>query len=118
MAAKGVLVVFTNPAEGADEDAFNDWYTNVHAPDIIKQGVAISFKRFRCSDVALLPGIPVPAKYGVIYQIHAETEDQVKAGADALAAALARGEVDISPTLDMTTPQAAFMLPITDEISL
>ena len=37
---KAVLVVLTNPANEAAEDAYNDWYTNVHLPDVLEIGRA------------------------------------------------------------------------------
>ena len=35
MSDKFIQVVFSNPVEGKD-DEFNDWYDNVHIPDLLQ----------------------------------------------------------------------------------
>lgn len=116
MPVSGVLVVFSNPVEGAD-DEFNEWYTNTHAPDIIKLGAAVSFTRYKASGVPLLPGIPEPGKYAVIYEVTAETVEQIEDAAARLQAGLGAGQTDISPSMDLTSVQAAWLLPITEHVT-
>lgn len=113
---KGILVVFTNPTTEADEDEFNRWYTERHAPDIINLGGAVTARRYHATGVPLLPGIPEPGRYLAIYEIDAETIDDVQKIAAVLQEGLERAEIDMSPTLDMASIQAAFLLPIGDVI--
>jgi hypothetical protein len=56
--AKQVMVAFTSPAPGADEDEFNRWYDEVHVKDVFEQGPFTSVRRFRLADqqVAAGPG--------------------------------------------------------------
>ncbi len=114
--ANALLVVFSNAVEGADEE-FNRWYTEVHVPDVIKLGGALHGRRYRSSGVALLPGIPEPGGYAAVYEVQADTVEQIEKIAARLQGSLSTGEADISPTMDLPSVQAAWLLPITDEIT-
>jgi hypothetical protein len=116
--ADALLIVFSNPTEDADLDRFNRWYADVHVPDVLRLGGAKSARRYRATGVPLLPGIPEPASYLAVYQVEAQTEDDVRALADKLQAGLAAGQADIDPTFDLSSVQAAWVLPIGDEITL
>ena len=116
--ADALLIVFSNPTADADQAEFNRWYADVHVPDILRLGGATSARRYKSSGVALLPGIPEPGQYVAVYQVEAETEADVQALAGKLQAGLAAGEADISPTFDMTSVQAAWVLPVGGEITL
>jgi hypothetical protein len=116
--ANALLIVFSNTTEDADQEKFNRWYADVHVPDILRLGGATSARRYRSSGVALLPGIPEPADYVAVYQVEAETVQDVRAIADKLQAGLAAGQADIDPTFDLTSVQAAWVLPLGEEITL
>jgi hypothetical protein len=47
--ARGVMVVRTRPAEGR-EDEFNDWYSNVHVPELLETPGFVGARRFRSLD--------------------------------------------------------------------
>ncbi|MBA3745168.1 DUF4286 family protein [Sporichthya sp.] len=115
MSAQALLVVFSNAVEGADEE-FNRWYNTTHSPDIVKLGVAVSFTRYKASGVPLMAGIPEPARYAVIYEITATTVEGVQQAAAILKEGLEAGQTDISPSMDLTSVQAAWLLPITDHV--
>lgn len=116
--ANALLIVFSNPTQDADQDKFNRWYTDVHVPDILRLGGALSARRYKSSGVELLPGLPEPGAYVAVYQVEAESVDDVTAIAGKLHAGLAAGEADIDPTLDLSSVRAAWVLPIGDEITL
>jgi hypothetical protein len=116
--ANALLIVFSNAAQDADQEKFNRWYTDVHVPDILRLGGARSARRYRASGVELLPGIPEPGDYVAVYQVEADSVDDVRAIADKLQGGLAAGQADIDPTLDLSSVRAAWVLPIGDEITL
>jgi hypothetical protein len=118
MTATALLIVFSNPTEDADLDRFNRWYTETHVPDILRLGGATVGRRYRSSGVELLPGVPEPGKYVAVYDVEAETVEDVRAIADKLQAGLAAGQADIDPTFDLTSVQAAWVLPIGGDITL
>ena len=109
--AKGLLIVLSEPTAAADEDEFNRWYTEEHAPEIIERGAAVSFRRLRASGIPLSPAFPEPPTYVAVYEIEAETVEDVQAIQEQLGRTkhLNRG---ISPTLDLTSVRAAFYLPV------
>jgi len=111
MTATGLLIVHTSPADGADEEEFNRWYDEVHAPEIVERGAAVRFRRYRASGVPLLPGAPEPGAYVCVYEIEATTVADVEAITRRLQETrhLSRG---VSPTLDTGSVQAGFYLPL------
>lgn len=69
--ARHLFVVFTNSIEGRD-DAYNDWYSNVHLGDVLKVHGIVAAQRFALSDVQRDPP-PFPWRYLALYEI--ETDD-------------------------------------------
>lgn len=109
---KGLLLVMSSPTDGADEDEFNSWYTEVHAPEIISRGAAVSFRRFKAGGIPLGPGIPqLPQRYACIYEIEAETVEDVEA-IERLLRQTSDQSSGISPTLDLGSVQTAFLIPV------
>jgi glutathionyl-hydroquinone reductase len=107
-------MVLSDMASGADEDEFNRWYNEVHAPEIIERGAAVSFRRFKTSGVRLSPGIPEPDQsYACVYEIEAETVEDVRA-IEKLLRETTEQSRGISPTLDLQSVRAAFLVPIDD----
>jgi hypothetical protein len=60
----GQLIVFTNAAEGRDEE-FNDWYDSVHIPEILALEPFRSAQRFRVADDQ---AFPQTHRYVALYQ--------------------------------------------------
>lgn len=63
------LVAFTNPLPGCEE-AFNDWYDNVHLKEVTAVEGFISGRRFKVSE-SQLGGVKHKHKYAVIYEVEA-----------------------------------------------
>lgn len=83
MAARSVLVVFTKPVEGQDKE-FNDWYSNVHLPEVIALDGFVAARRYRYAPAhegETIPNLPFLA----IYEIEPGRQDVARA---VLAAAL------------------------------
>ena len=109
--AKGLLIVLSEVADGADEDEFNRWYSEVHAPEVVARGAAVSFRRLRASGIPLAPPIPELATYAAVYEIEAETVEDVEKIQQRLAETkhLSTG---MGPTMDLGSVRAAFYLPV------
>lgn len=94
-----LLLAFTNPASAEQEDAYNDWYTNVHVPDLLEIPGIGAARRYRLSDLELTPGAPVSEnKYLAVYEIEgdvdsarAEISKRTRSGEMKISDALATG---------------------------
>lgn len=89
---KHILVVHTNAKEGQDE-AFNEWYSNVHVQEVVQIPGFVSAQRFQLSDEQM--GGECAYKYLAIYEIEAESAG---AALDALKAA--RPQLNMTDSLD------------------
>jgi hypothetical protein len=109
------MVVFSNPASPAEEDAYNQWYTEKHITDVVAAVPAVvKATRYKLSkDIGSATGAPTnPCSYVAIYEIEGETPEALKSVSEALSAAIGAGRVDISPTLDLATIQTSYATPI------
>ena len=71
MAEKFVQVVFSNPVAGK-EDEFNEWYDNVHIPELLTVPGMLSATRYALHDAAIyhVEGGVVPEhKYMCVYEM-------------------------------------------------
>jgi hypothetical protein len=92
--AKHVFLSLLNAQSGKDEQ-FNDWYRDVHLPDVLTIPGFVAAQRFILS-AAQLPGMETRWKYLVIYEI----DDASPAHALAeLAARMSGGGMIISDAL-------------------
>lgn len=73
-----VFIVQTNPVPGR-EDEYNNWYTNVHLPDVLKVPGIVSAQRFRRTAQQRGAG-PYPWDYLAIYECESEDVAKVIAG--------------------------------------
>lgn len=94
------LLVFTNPAEGRDDD-FHDWYENTHLDDVLRTaGFVRSAQRW---SVDVQVGLPMPNTHLAIYEAEGDSAQEVF---DRLNAT--RGERDMSGADVMDQSAAAF----------
>lgn len=103
------LVVLTGPVEGR-EDEYNDWYKNVHLPDLMTIPGFKSAQRFRLSGGL---GEYKTYPYLAIYEI--ETDD-LEAVIDELKGRATTGQLMVSDALDPDLYAAVyepFGLPVT-----
>ena len=108
-----VLLVLSNAANGRD-DAFNDWYTNVHLPDVLAVDGFVAAQRFRLADAQLQPDRPAPHRYLAVYEIEA---DDSSAPLQALLSGVMSGAIPLSDTLDLATLTTFAFKPITDLVT-
>jgi hypothetical protein len=87
---KGILSVQTAPADGRDQD-YNDWYDNVHIPEILALAGFTSARRFKRAD-----GQDDATPYLAIYEIEADDLQSTFAG---LGAAMGKGELQMTDAM-------------------
>ena len=99
MTKRAALFVHTNPVSPDRETDFNDWYDNVHVPQVLANVPGITgASRFVISDAS-----PVrPAhRYLAVYDIEADEPGDV---VRSLGEAVAAGKLDMSDAMDMSNP--------------
>jgi hypothetical protein len=104
------LIALTNPIEGKDEE-FNEWYTNVHLPDVLKLPGIHAAQRFTLNDVQRAAG-PFEWKYMAVYEIEI---DDISTTLNAMTAAIGTEAMQMSPAL---SPERMVWIykPITERI--
>jgi hypothetical protein len=99
MSKRAILLVNTNPASDDRTADYNDWYENVHIPQILERvdGV-VAARRYRVDD-----GSPVqpPHRYLAVYEIEAEEPSAV---VGALGEAVVTGRLDSTDALETSLP--------------
>lgn len=88
------LIAFTNAVPGRDEE-FNDWYTDIHLPDVLRLPGVQAAQRFRLSGTQLRPG-PHPWEYMAVYEIEI---DDLSMTLGRLRAVSGTEEMPLSPAL-------------------
>ena len=88
--AKYVFLVHSQPTEGG-EDAYNDWYNNVHLGEVLTIPGFVAAQRFKVQDGS--DGL----QYLAIYEL--ETDDP-QAALAALGAGIQAGDVKMSDAID------------------
>ena len=92
---KAVMIVWSNPGEGADEGEYNSWYDSVHAKDVLKIPGFLSCTRFKLSEAQFGP-IDAPGNYLAVYEVDMEDLSDVP---KRLGEAFAAGELPMSDVL-------------------
>jgi hypothetical protein len=87
-------IVFTEPKAG-QEDAYNDWYDNVHLAEVIAVEGFVAAQRFKIVDVQ--GNAPGASRYLAIYEIEADNPNAV---IDRLMALGTGGGMVLSDALD------------------
>jgi hypothetical protein len=73
---KATMVVWTNPAEGADEAEFNRWYDEVHVRDVLKLDGFLSCTRYKVADAQFGPA-DTPGRYVAHYEVEVDDLAQI-----------------------------------------
>lgn len=71
-----IQLVFSNAKEGRDEE-FNDWYDNVHVPDLLAIPGVLSAQRYDLLETAINrdPAMPAPAhRYLCVYEMEGDVD--------------------------------------------
>lgn len=97
--------VFSNPIAGMD-DEFNDWYDNVHLPDLLSIPGIVSAQRFALWDAAIVrdAGWTPEHRYMVVYEIDGDPDEIMSR----VRQAVAEGKVVMSASLDVAGARMSF----------
>jgi len=109
------MVVLSNPSDPSREDEFNQWYDQIHLPDVLRIEGVVAATRYRISDTRLDPTAPVVHGYMALYEIEAEDPGAVL---NALTAGAATGALRMSDVLQMDPmPSLTIFEQITDRVT-
>lgn len=114
------LFLVLSDATGPDADAeFNRWYSQKHIQDVAKVPGVISATRYRIEKgVTVLPGVNADSHgFVAIYEIEANTTEELEAFAANLRNGIESGAVDISPTLDFVGVTGSLCVPISERVT-
>ena len=111
---RALFIALANPTNPADADEFDKWYEHTHVPELLAHvDRLVSGTRYRVTDVEMLPGLAKSAhRYLTVYEVDADTEADLEQTAHDLRKALTSGNLNMSPTLDLGSALAMFLLPI------
>jgi hypothetical protein len=90
---KGICYVASLPTSPEREAEYNDWYDNVHLPEVVACPGFVSGRRFGPAE----PGLP----YIAIYEIESES---VQESVDGMWAAFAAGDITASTAIQSDPP--------------
>lgn len=93
------MLVYTNALEGKD-DEFNQWYDEIHLPEVVQFTKAVAAQRFRVSDSQ--PGEAGSHKYLAIYEFDVESKEAY----DSLTANTEK--MDLGSSLDQGSAKVVF----------
>ena len=69
---KHVFIALTNCVDGGNEEEFNDWYTNVHARDILKVPGFVKATRYKLSSAQVMDEHRITHRYLAIYEVESD----------------------------------------------
>jgi hypothetical protein len=93
--ARGIMIVHSNPSSPAREDDYNDWYTGVHLPELLKLDGIVSARRYRVLDER------ATNRYVAVYDIEA---DDVGAIMTVIQSAVQAGDIHMTDAIAMDPP--------------
>lgn len=99
--AKTLLLAWADPTDSGSEEEFNRWYDGTHVPQLRKAIPSITrVTRYRAADLPPEAGPSPSHRYLAVYELD---EDDVSAALGALGGAMAAGELDMSPAMDVAS---------------
>lgn len=109
MADTFIQMVFSNPLPGRD-DEFNEWYDNVHVPQLLAVPGMLSAQRYALRDTEMYraPGGSIPEhRYAIIYEMAGDIDAIMQRIREEVAA----GHIVMHDSLDMNSWRLAFWTP-------
>ena len=106
MADRFIQVVFSNPVADR-EDEFNEWYDNVHIPELLAVPGMVSATRYALHEAAIyhVAGAAAPEhSYMCVY----EMEGDVDAIMGKIQQSVGGGQVHMSDSLDLPSSRLSF----------
>jgi hypothetical protein len=101
------LIAFTDPVAGRDQE-YNDWYNNVHLPDVVAIPGFVSAQRFV---LKIATAGEIKNKYVAIYDM--QTDDPAALMAE-VGRRIDAEQIILSQALDMTAENSGIFEPCSD----
>lgn len=92
---KAVMIVWSDPSEGADEGEYNRWYDEVHVVDVLRIPGFVGCTRYRLADAQFGP-VDTPGRYVALYEVDV---DDLSAVPQRMGEAFAAGELPMSDVI-------------------
>ena len=106
MADRFIQVVSSNPVPGREDD-FNEWYDNVHIPELLAVPGMLSATRYTLHDAAIYHvrgGVVPEHRYMCVYELDGDVDEVM----GRIQRRVANGEVHMSDSLDLSTSRLSF----------
>lgn len=113
MANEDLLLVFTNPAEGR-EDEFNKWYEETHVPDVLAVPGVESAQRYQLAPIETpeLEDAPNPEPPGHLYLAAYSLSRDGNQVMQEFIERLGNGQMSLSDAMDFATVGLSVWRPI------
>ena len=108
--AKYSFVVLTNPTQGKEAE-YNDWYNNVHIPDVLNVKGMVAAQRFRLADQQM--GGQPQHRYLALYEI--ET-DNLQETLDDLKSRSGTADMVMTDAIDLKAALASIFTPVAEKV--
>src|ERR1700749_1626086 len=108
--AKYSFVVLTNPTPGKEAE-YNDWYNNIHIPDVLNVKGMVGAQRFRLADQQM--GGKPQHSYLALYEI--DTDD-LQETLDDLKSRSGTEDMVLTDAIDLKGAMAAIFTPVADKV--
>jgi hypothetical protein len=102
-----LYLAVANPVAGREAE-FNEWYDNVHIPDLLAVPGVRSAQRFELADAEVNTITPSQHRYLVVYELDGEPTEIM----GEIARRVQSGAVVLSDAMDMTTTAMSFWSPL------
>jgi hypothetical protein len=113
VADRQLYIVFGNPTTPDQDGEFNDWYNNIHIPDVLAIPGVLSAQRYKRSLLDREVGRPVDYGYVTVYEFEGDpNEVMAKIGAGVASGTI---RMDGAP-FDRTKVNMAFWTPVTEKV--
>jgi hypothetical protein len=109
--SKTYFLVFSNPVDDRAEQ-FNEWYENVHLPDVLSVDGVTSAQRFRCAPVDTQRAAAPKHQHLAMYELDGEPSSVLEAFFERVGS----GKMQLSDSLDLSTVDMAVWQPAGERI--
>ena len=106
MADRVIQLVFSNPFEGKD-DEFNEWYDNIHLPEVLAMPGVISAERFDLRPLARTDANTPEFRYLAIYKMEGDPDVLLAK----ISEGVRSGAIVMSDTFDARGSRLSFWTP-------
>lgn len=107
MTDKTLQLVYSRPAEGREAE-FDEWYNNVHLPEILAVPGIVSAQRFDLFDAEITAQMPRPThRYLAVYEMEGDVDATMKA----IREGVESGAIHMSDSFDAMASLMSFWTP-------